>query len=99
MSSSKALAEPARANPQPRLPFFPACPVCGEAKRATLVEFPELAFARCQTCGLIYKEQQLPGYGQGYEDAYFLSGNGKYMRRWAHRVRKCRRQIQSCLAF
>lgn len=93
-------AEPAAlALPPARQPFFPACPVCADDRRTPVVEFPELTFARCSKCGLIYKHEQVPGLDRGYEDAYFLDGDGKYMRRWAHRVRKCRRQIQACLEF
>jgi SAM-dependent methyltransferase len=80
-------------------PFFQACPVCAEARRSTVVEFAELAFSRCAGCGLIYKSRQVPGLGHGYEETFFLGRGGKYLRRWAHRVRKCTRQIQACLEF
>jgi len=77
--------------------FFELCPVCGDARRSTVVAFPELTFSRCAGCGLIYKSQQIPGLGHGYEEKFFLGGGAKYLRRWAHRVRKCRRQLQACL--
>lgn len=63
------------------------------------MEFPELTFSRCDGCGLIYKSSQLPGLGHGYEESFFLGRGAKYLRRWDHRVRKCRRQIQGCLEF
>ena len=91
-SAAANLAAPAR-----REPFFATCPVCDSTERRTVADFPELVFVRCGDCGLIYKHEQQPGLGHGYEDEYFLAGNGKYMRRWAHRVRKCRRQVAACL--
>ncbi|MGZ6081577.1 MAG: class I SAM-dependent methyltransferase, partial [Myxococcaceae bacterium] len=79
--------------------FFEVCPVCADPRRSTLVEFPELTFSRCAGCGLIYKSHQVSGLGHGYEEKFFLGGGAKYLRRWAHRVRKCTRQIQACLEF
>lgn len=79
--------------------FFEVCPVCADARRTTVVEFPELTFSRCAGCGLIYKSDQISGLGHGYEERFFLGNGAKYLRRWAHRVRKCKRQIQACLEF
>jgi SAM-dependent methyltransferase len=79
--------------------FFEVCPVCADARRSTVVDFPELTFSRCDGCGLVYKSRQVPGLGHGYEEKFFLGGGGKYLKRWAHRVRKCRRQIQAALEF
>jgi SAM-dependent methyltransferase len=90
---------PALVPAAPRAPFFPACPVCAGTARTPVVEFPELTFVRCGGCGVIYKHEQVPGLGHGYEGEYFLAGDGKYMRRWAHRVRKCRRQIVAAMEF
>lgn len=82
-----------------RATFFEVCPVCGGAERTPVVSFDELSFTRCGGCGLIYKHTQVPGLGHGYEEKFFLAGDAKYRRRWAHRVRKCRRQVDACLSF
>jgi len=77
----------------------PACPLCGGTAHAEVARFPELAFVRCGGCGLVYKREQAPGLGQGYEAAYFEKGGAGYLRRWAHRVRKCRRQLLAALEY
>ena len=82
-----------------RVPFFANCPICGSSERAPVVEFPELTFTRCRGCGLIYKHEQVANLGSGYEESFFLAGDAKYLRRWAHRVRKCRRQVDACLEY
>ena len=74
-------------------PFLEACPVCGAPGATELVRFPELAFGTCAGCGLIYKRAQRPGLGAGYDADYFAHGSARYTRRWAHRVRKCARQL------
>jgi SAM-dependent methyltransferase len=82
-----------------RQTFFARCPVCGGEDCHPVSTFPEILFVRCSGCGVIYKREQRPGLGHGYEDEFVHAGGPKYMRRWAHRVRKCRRQIQACLEF
>lgn len=65
-----------------------------------MVEFRELAYGRCTSCGLIYKREQVPELGAGgYEEDYFRFNRAQYLRRWDHRVRKCRRQILACLEY
>lgn len=85
------------------VPFFAQCPVCGGAERSTVVEFPELRFSRCRGCGLIYKSEEDPGLSarlsQRYDAGYFVHGRAQYLKRWAHRVAKCRRQLLMCLEF
>jgi SAM-dependent methyltransferase len=82
-----------------REPFFASCPVCATKEHAPVVSFPELVFVRCRGCDVIYKSEQVPGLGAGYETEYFQAGNSKYFRRWEHRVAKCRRQVEACLAL
>jgi SAM-dependent methyltransferase len=82
-----------------RQPFFARCPVCASEDCHPVSDFPEILFVRCSLCGVIYKREQRPGLGHGYEDEFVHAGGPKYLRRWAHRVRKCRRQIQACLEF
>ena len=86
-----------------RAPFFAHCPVCGSAEASTIVEFPELRFGRCTGCGLIYKDQEERGLrarlSKKYDADYFIHGSAQYLKRWAHRVAKCRRQLLMCLEF
>lgn len=84
---------------QSKARFFGACPVCGAADSSPVVDFAELAFVRCAGCGLIYKSEQVPGLGVGYEDEYFRFNRAGYLKRWSHRVRKCRRQVVACLEY
>ena len=83
--------------------FFSGCPICGAAGRTTLVEFPELVFSKCVSCGLVYKSEEDPclsaRLSQRYDSNYFLLGGARYLKRWAHRVAKCRRQLLMCLEF
>lgn len=83
--------------------FFASCPLCGCANVERVISFPELRFATCCDCGLIYKTHETPELRQtlsrGYDEAYFRKGRAQYMRRWAHRVAKCRRQLLSCMQF
>lgn len=82
-----------------RATFLDRCPVCEAKESAPVIEYPELAFARCSGCGLIYKREQVPQLGHGYEEEYFRFNRAKYLERWAHRVRKCRRQLLVCLEY
>lgn len=75
------------------------CPVCASGDHAPLVDFPELTFARCRDCETIFKSRQLESLGRGYEADYFQRGGAQYLRRWEHRVRKCRRQLLAALEF
>ena len=80
--------------------FLDRCPVCEAAEAGLVIEFRELAYARCLSCGLIYKREQLPDLGAaGYEEDYFRFNRAKYLQRWDHRVRKCRRQVLACLEY
>ncbi len=83
----------------PRQTFYAACPVCTHAASRPVVAFSELAYVQCQGCQLIYKSEQVPGLGVGYEEQYFKFNRAKYLARWAHRVRKCRRQVLACLEY
>lgn len=76
-----------------------SCPVCLSKSSSLVVEFPELRYVRCTDCSLIYKDQQIERLGVGYEEEYFRFNRAKYLERWNHRVRKCRRQILACLEF
>lgn len=84
-------------------PFFKQCPICGSAESSTIVEFPELRFGRCAQCGLIYKSEEERGLrarlAKKYDADYFIHGQAQYLKRWAHRVAKCRRQLLMCLEF
>lgn len=84
-------------------PFFARCPICDGTERSTLVEFPELRFSRCGQCGLVYKSEEDPGLSarisQRYDADYFHKGGAQYLKRWDHRVAKCRRQLLMCLEF
>jgi len=82
-----------------RAPFFTSCPVCGAQEASEVVSFPELRFDRCGGCGLIYKREQVPGLGSGYGEDFFRHNRAGYMKRWEHRVRKCRRQLLVCLEY
>jgi hypothetical protein len=79
--------------------FLASCPICGATEASEVVTFPELRFGRCAGCGLIYKQAQVPGLGKGYEEIYFRLSRAGYLKRWDHRVRKCRRQLLACLEF
>ncbi len=81
----------------PRLPFLDACPICAAPARTEVVSFPELTFSRCAGCGLVYKSASRAALGTGYEAEYFEQGRAKYLARWEHRVRKCRRQLLDAL--
>jgi SAM-dependent methyltransferase len=76
-----------------------ACPLCGEAKQVEVVSYPELSFARCVGCSLVYKRAQRSSLGRGYESAYFEQGGARYLERFEHRVRKCRNQLLAALEF
>lgn len=80
-----------------RKPFFTACPICGSDARNVLIEFPELVYVTCSGCGLLYKSEQVERLGVGYEETYFRFNRAGFLRRWAHRVRKCTRQLRDCL--
>lgn len=80
-----------------RRPFFAKCPVCDDPKLLPVVEFPELVYVRCAQCGLIYKSEQVERLGIPYEDEYFKFNRAGFLKRWAHRVRKCMRQLRDCL--
>jgi SAM-dependent methyltransferase len=82
-----------------RASFFASCPVCGALEASEVVTFPELRFGRCAGCGLIYKREQVPGLGEGYGESYFRYNRAGYLKRWDHRVRKCRRQLLACLEY
>jgi len=86
-----------------RAPFFAACPICGSTESSTVVDFPELRFGRCAQCGLIYKSEEERGLrarlSKKYDADYFIHGQAQYLKRWAHRVAKCRRQLLMCLEF
>lgn len=82
-----------------RQPFIEKCPVCGSAEAAPVVEFPELAYGRCQGCGLIYKREQQQQVARSYDEQYFVRGRAKYLKRWEHRVRKNRRYLESLLEY
>lgn len=81
--------------------FFADCPICGSAESSTVVEFTELRFGRCAQCGLIYKSHEAEGLrerlSKDYDASYFTDGRAQYLKRWAHRVAKCRRQVLMCL--
>lgn len=74
-------------------PFLTACPLCAATGAKPLVAFAELSFGVCDGCGLVYKRAQRPALAAGYDEAYFVDGSAKYVRRWEHRVRKCRGQL------
>lgn len=82
-----------------RLPFLSACPVCETPEASEVITFPQLKYARCVTCGLIYKSEQVERLGVGYEADYFKNNRARYLERWDHRVRKCRRQLLACLEY
>jgi SAM-dependent methyltransferase len=81
------------------IPFFDSCPVCGAKEASEVVTFPELRFVRCAGCGLIYKQEQVRGLGTGYGEDFFRHNRAGYMKRWEHRVCKCRRQLLVCLEY
>ncbi|MGV3620596.1 MAG: class I SAM-dependent methyltransferase [Archangium sp.] len=83
--------------------FFSACPMCGSADSREHVSFPQLRFVTCSACGLLYKSHEVPGLAaslsKGYDGGYFEKGRAQYLKRWNHRVAKCRRQLLMCLEF
>lgn len=83
--------------------FFAQCPWCDSQECTQLASFPELRFAKCSACGLIYKTHEDSQLRQkltrDYDEGYFRSGRAQYMKRWAHRVAKCQRQLRSCMQF
>lgn len=91
MLGARAMREPSR------VPFFERCPVCADGRSALVVAFAELIYVQCQGCRLIYKREQVPRLGVGYEDEYFKFNRAKYLERWEHRVAKCMRQLRDCL--
>ena len=82
-----------------RKPFFTACPTCAATQSRDVITYDTLRFVRCTGCGLIYKREQADGLGVGYEEEYFRFNRAGYLKRWAHRVRKCRRQVLACLEY
>jgi SAM-dependent methyltransferase len=90
---------PTPSNTLSRETFLASCPICGATEAREVITFPELRFGRCTGCGLIYKQEQVPGLGEGYEEKYFRFNRAGYLRRWDHRVRKCRRQILASLGL
>lgn len=81
-----------------RQALITSCPICDNADATSVVEFPELLFVRCAHCGLIYKREQSSDLAVPYDDSYFEQDHS-YLRRWHHRVRKCRRQLLAALEF
>jgi hypothetical protein len=100
MDASTPLEIPSTAK---RLPFFADCPICRSADHAPVVEFPELLFVRCRGCGLVFKAEEDPALSRRlakrYDAGYFINGRAEYLKRWDHRVAKCRRQLLMCLEF
>ena len=82
-----------------RQPFIQTCPLCASAEAPLIVQFPELAYGRCKGCGLIYKREQDEALARAYDEKYFVKGRAKYLKRWEHRVRKNRRQLEVCLEY
>lgn len=86
-----------------RAPFFASCPLCDATGGAVMADFPELRFVRCGGCGLVYKSEEDPALrerlSKKYDAGYFIDGQAQYLKRWAHRVAKCRRQLLMCLEF
>jgi SAM-dependent methyltransferase len=84
-------------------PFFSACPICSATERSTVIEYPELRFSKCTSCGLVYKSDEDPNLStrlaKAYDAGYFQNGQSQYLKRWDHRVAKCRRQLLMCLEF
>ena len=84
-------------------PVFSACPICGSAQREEKIRFEELVFVRCVACGLVYKSEELADlrsrFSKAYDGKYFIDGQAQYLKRWEHRVAKCRRQLLMCLEF
>ena len=79
--------------------FFVRCPLCDAKDRSTVAEFVELRFSKCASCGLVYKSEQIEGLARRYDANYFEKGGSQYLKRWDHRVAKCRRQLLMCLEF
>lgn len=83
--------------------FFEYCPVCSSTEAEQVVDFPEPRFVRCLVCKLVYKSHQLADLQErltsGYDANYFENGGAQYLKRWHHRVSKCRRQLLACLEY
>lgn len=83
--------------------FFSTCPLCGSADAREHAAFPQLRFVTCAGCGLIYKSHEDPelrtSLSKAYDGDYFINGSAQYLKRWNHRVAKCRRQLLMCLEF
>lgn len=75
------------------------CPLCGALEQADVASFPELSFSRCVGCSLVYKRAQAASLNRGYEARYFIDGRAQYLKRWGHRVRKCKNQLLAALQF
>jgi SAM-dependent methyltransferase len=83
-----------------RTHFFAACPVCSERSFGAVVAYEELRFVRCQSCELIYKKEHAAALAKReYDESYFRFNRAQYMKRWNHRVRKCRNQVLQCLEY
>jgi SAM-dependent methyltransferase len=80
---------------------WPACPVCSSEASTVFVAFPELDFSRCVNCGVVYKSREQANLRPQtfYEETYFHGRKSGRDRRFAHRVRKCMRQLRTALAF
>lgn len=78
--------------------FWAQCPACRGTERRMFVTFAPVSFARCR-CGLVYKAHEsadlLPR--AFYEKSYFHGRKSGRDRRFAHRVRKCKRQLRMAL--
>lgn len=85
----------------PNLTEWARCPVCAAASRRDYVEFPQLAFARCDGCGTIYKTRELAQLlsADFYEQGYFHGRKSGRDKRFEHRVRKAQRWIRALLRF
>ena len=80
-----------------RSAFLTRCPVCSASASSPVIELDALVFSRCGGCGLIYKSESVATEGEVYGERYFRYNRAKYLAKWEHRVRKCRRQIIDCL--
>lgn len=97
MTSSLAVTSDAALAEGERQPFLSACPVCASEQSTPVIDFEQLTFVRCGACGLIYKHTSVAVLGEAYGENYFRHNRAKYLEKWEHRVRKCRRQIIDCL--
>jgi len=90
------------AHTTPRSRNWHKCPVCTAQERAPYVTFEEqLQFVRCDRCGVVYKSFEIEALRSGdfYEEAYFHGRKSARDKRFAHRVRKCKRQIRAASHF